>query len=287
MNWEESIKLIRSDEKYRELIRLTYISEDLEHNITMFRESEEFQETMQKIRDIGSTVRTVLELGCGNGIAAINFALEGYNVTATDPDESKTVGTGAVEIMKEKLGLHDLNIINSTAEELDLPSGSFDLIYCRQAMHHARDLNIFVANAARLLKTGGLMLTVRDHVIYNKKDKQWFLDTHPLHHMYGGENAYLATEYKEAFKRAGLEIIQELKYFDSVINFYPLSKAEFSGIVEMERNRIRKKLEDKLGGFGKCRISYFLYRKLKFDPKKLIDEAGIAGRMYSYILKKN
>src|SRR6185369_4378006 len=124
--------------------------------------------------------------------AAVSFARLGHSVVAVDPDESDTVGLGAVAKLKAFYGLHHLDLKATFAETLTEDVESFDLVYCRQSMHHALDLEKFVQNCAKYLKKTGVLLTVRDHVIFNKRDKKWFLKSHPFHAVYGGENAYLA-----------------------------------------------------------------------------------------------
>src|SRR5258708_18100860 len=95
-------------------------------------------------------------------------------------------------------------------------------------MHHAYYLNSFKKNLTRLIKPGGFLFTVRDHVIYNEQDKRWFLESHPLQKYYGGENAFTEMEYRLAMYQAGLEVVKVLKYYDSVINYFPITTREFN-----------------------------------------------------------
>ena len=65
------------------------------------------------------------------------------------------------------------------------------------------------------------MIAAREHVISKQADLQQFLDAHPLHHLYGGEHAFLLDRYVGALTRAGfcpLEILSPLK---SPINLFP------------------------------------------------------------------
>lgn len=74
-----------------------------------------------------------------------------------------------------------------------------------------------------MLKPGGIMLAVREHVISDKTDLPAFLDIHPLHHLYGGENAFLLDEYETAIRQAGFTDIQVLSSWQSALNFAPHS----------------------------------------------------------------
>jgi len=47
------------------------------------------------------------------------------------------------------------------------------------------------------------------------------LKNHPLHQLYGGENAYLLEEYKSAIQTGGIKIESILNPFASDINLFP------------------------------------------------------------------
>lgn len=67
------------------------------------------------------------------------------------------------------------------------------------------------------------MVATREHVISKRKDLQAFLDSHPLHKFYGGENAFLLDEYLSAIQLAGLEVQCALAPLDSPINYFPMT----------------------------------------------------------------
>jgi SAM-dependent methyltransferase len=283
MSWEETIIYIRARGEYANLVHQSYLLEDLELNIKNFSHSDEFKETIELIESKKPGPLRILDVGCGNGIAAISFARLGHEVVAIDPDPSSNVGTGAVNKLKHKLGLKNILIFTSRAEELDLHDESFDIIYSRQAMHHAYDLNRFVANCTRLLKKGGIFITIRDHVIYNEKDKLRFLNEHALHKFYHGENAYRSSDYRKAFNLAGLEILREIKFFDSVINYFPLKLSDIEDRIQREHTLIDEKLKNKMDILGNNSLARFLYRKFIFDPSDMKIEKFYSGRMYSYV----
>lgn len=283
MTWEETIREIRRRQDFKELVKLAYLDEDLKGNVERFIKSTEWKETEKLIAAHKAGKLRVLDMGCGNGIAAVAFALGRHEVVAVDPDDSITVGTGAVLHLKHLYGLDNLEVVTGYAEKVDLQSESFDLVYCRQSMHHANDLEKFVSNCSTFLKKGGIMITVRDHVVWGKKDKKLFLKTHALHKFYGGENAFSDQEYATAFERAGLRVVIRLKHFDSVINYYPLSPEQVEQWRHQESDNIRSNLKKKLGMFGNWQLIYWLYTKLIFDPANLTNEKKVPGRMYSYL----
>jgi 2-polyprenyl-3-methyl-5-hydroxy-6-metoxy-1,4-benzoquinol methylase len=282
MTWEETIDHIRSNDAYASLVDQAYLHQDLSLNVQRFSDSDEFKETLIIIEAYLKKEKVkMLDVGCGNGISSVAFALHGFEVTAIDPDPSESVGTGAVKKLKEQYGLKNLTIFTCTAEEF-ITSESFDIIYCRQAMHHANNLLLFVQNTTKFLKQGGLLFTVRDHVIYNAIDKKRFLREHPLHKFYHGENAFTSNQYKSSIVTAGL-VLKEMKYYDSVINFYPLTLGEVTENTERERQLILKNLSKYFGWIGRQPFMYWLYTKFWFDPEALRNESSVAGRMYSYL----
>lgn len=70
----------------------------------------------------------------------------------------------------------------------------FDVVFARQAMHHAYHLESFILAAYRVLNNKGILITIRDHVVETPKEKEIFLANHPLHKFYGGENAFSLLE---------------------------------------------------------------------------------------------
>ena len=284
MTWEETILSIRRNEDFKDLVEKAYFDDDLELNIDRFAKSDEFRETLKIIDKYASNASTLLDIGCGNGISSINFALNGYIVTAVEPDSSNTVGAGAIKKLKKEYNLKNLDVFEQFAEDINFESNVFDIVYIRQAMHHAHHLEKFVKECIRVLKPNGLLLTIRDHVIFDKKDKEWFIETHPLQKYYGGENAFTSTEYKNAIINAGAKVIKELKFYDSIINYYPLSKQELNDLKKQNVSLQKRKLVNKLGGIGNNRLVWNLYRILSnYNP---LNEGTVPGRMYSYIAIK-
>lgn len=284
MTWEETIIAIRKNEDFKELVEKAYFDEDLDLNVNRFGNSEEFKETLRILKMYSPNTSTILDIGCGNGISSINFALNKYKVTAVEPDSSNTVGAGAVKKLKKFHKLDNIDVHEAFAEDIEFESNFFDVVYVRQAMHHANNLENFIKECVRVLKPNGLLLTIRDHVVFNEKDKEWFLDTHPLHKYYGGENAFTPNEYKNAIKNAGAEVVKELKYFDSIINYFPLSDENIKGMKKQNIIFQKNKLANKLGVIGKNWLVWEIYCLL--SNYKPLNEASIPGRMYSYLAIK-
>jgi SAM-dependent methyltransferase len=287
MTWEETIIQIRKEPEYSLLVEQAYFDADLLLNLSRFKESEEFKETLDFLKHFKLPLK-LLDIGSGNGISAVAFAQLGYEVHAVEPDPSNTVGAGAIRILKEQLQLDNLFVYESLAEDIAFDSQSFGVVYVRQAMHHAANLEKFVAECLRVLKPGGRLLTVRDHVIFDKKDKEWFLEMHPLHKFYGGENAYTPEEYKNAFAKAHGIVLKELSYYDSVINYAPETTSDIETKIKKFRESFKPQLKKRLGLLGSLpgMVSlYFLF--LGNKNKDVLDERKVPGRMYTYIVTKS
>lgn len=287
MTWEETIKYIRTQAAFKDLVEKAYFEEDLPLNVERFKQSEEFIETVRLLKQYQPQAKTILDIGSGNGISAVALALAGYHVVSIEPDPSTTVGAGAIRKLKTHYNLPNLEVLEAFAEELQLPNENFDIVYARQCMHHAYDLEKFVAEASRVTKKDGLFITIRDHVVFDKNDKEWFLENHPLQKFYGGENAFTPTEYKTAMLNAGLKIDQEIKYYDNVMNYFPFLKQEVLNMFQMEKSKALQHLNKKIGIVSKIPFFQDLYfKKIRLTKERVYDEKKVPGRMYSYLCIK-
>lgn len=287
MTWEETIEYIRTQQEYNDLVELAYFDADLPVNVEKFRKSDEFIETLKLLKEYQPNAKTLLDIGSGNGISSIALALEGYNVTTIEPDPSNTIGAGAIRYLKDYYKISNIEIFEAFAEDINFTTESFDIVYTRQCMHHAYNLTKFIAEAARVLKKNGLLITVRDHVIYDEKDKDWFLKEHRLHKFYGGENAFTAKEYTDAIINAGLKIKLTLKHFDSPINYFPLTSSH--KIMEENKHKalIQNIVKSKIGILSKIKLVNSIAEN--YVSKKLyqpFNEKNVPGRMYTFLAIK-
>ncbi len=94
----------------------------------------------------------------------------------------------------------------------------------------------------------------------------------------------LVNEYRDAIRKSGAKIIKELKFFDSAINYFPLTKKEIQELKKINNSNQKRKLRKKLGLIGNNCLAWIIYRLL--SNYKSLNEAIIPGRMYSYIAIK-
>jgi len=236
MTWEEAVSKIKGDPLNNDLVVACYYDDPILGAAERFSTSSEWLETLKVL---GRTSHgKVLDIGAGRGIASYAFAKHGWEVTALEPDNSDIVGLGAIRKLGKDSGLR-INILKGEAESIPSPDLSFDLVYARQALHHANDLNKFCSEAFRVLRPGGIFLATREHVIDRQEDLGVFLTSHPLHKYYGGENAYRLQVYLLALRRAGFARVRILRTYDSDINLFPGSRRD---VVEKIKNKVKLKL---------------------------------------------
>ena len=103
----------------------------------------------------------VLDVATAAGHTAFVFAPHVAQVVASDlTPEMLTV---AAKLAEEK-GIKNVSYKEADAEALPFADQSFDLVTCRIAPHHFPKVNQFLAEAARVLRKGGILAVV-DNVV--------------------------------------------------------------------------------------------------------------------------
>jgi SAM-dependent methyltransferase len=215
--WEDAVQWLISQPEQQEIVKACYYDSPLSAAATRYWESTEWRSIQEYLPQEKGLA---LDIGAGNGISSYALAKDGWRVTSLEPDPSDLVGVGAINKLAAQEQL-PITVVQEFGESLPFADESFDFVFARQVLHHAKDLSQLCREIYRVLKPGGVFIAVRDHVISSKTDLPKFLDSHPLHQLYGGENAYLRSEYIEAIKSANLNVKQVLDAFDSPINYAP------------------------------------------------------------------
>lgn len=223
MNWEEAVRWYRGQPGNEAEVRNNYFDLPVLQAAERYANSEEFAEVLRLLG--AGEKRGILEPGAGNGIASFALAKNGWVVTALEPNESAEVGAGAIREIVEQTGL-PINVVQEFGEKLPFEDESFDAIHARQVLHHASDLDAMVRELARVLRRGGRLLGTREHVADDEAQLKAFRDEHPLHHLYGGENAFPLDHYLKSFAKAGLRIKETSGPLESILNFFPGTEQE-------------------------------------------------------------
>jgi 2-polyprenyl-6-hydroxyphenyl methylase/3-demethylubiquinone-9 3-methyltransferase len=116
-----------------------------------------------------------LDIGCGGGFLAEEFAALGCQVTGVDPSP---VSIGVARAHAARRGLR-IDYRVGAGEDLPVPGGAFGLAYCCDVLEHVSDLDRVIAGTARALRPGGLFLfdtinrTRVSKLIMVKAAQQW------------------------------------------------------------------------------------------------------------------
>jgi 2-polyprenyl-6-hydroxyphenyl methylase/3-demethylubiquinone-9 3-methyltransferase len=92
-----------------------------------------------------------LDVGCGGGLLAEEFAKLGVRVTGVDPSEP------SLEIARAHAAQEGLQVeyLSARAEELPFEEESFDVVYCCDVLEHVDSDDAAVSEATRVLRAGG------------------------------------------------------------------------------------------------------------------------------------
>jgi ubiquinone/menaquinone biosynthesis C-methylase UbiE len=111
----------------------------------------------------------LLELGCGTGNFITSLRQDvGCDCVGIDPS--------AEMLAQLRARGSDVTVLQNSAERLELPAESFDLVYSVDVIHHVEGLTAAFAEVMRVLRPGGQVVTVTDSewVIRNRLQSHYF-----------------------------------------------------------------------------------------------------------------
>lgn len=132
----------------------------------------------------------ILDVGCGGGLLAEEFAALGGRVTGVDPS------TESLEAARAHARERRLRIVyvQGVAEQLPFADQTFDAVYCCDVLEHVDDVPATLGEIARVLRPGGVFLydtinrTLRSRLLVIKLSQEWRAtrwaepDTHDWNH---------------------------------------------------------------------------------------------------------
>lgn len=111
--------------------------------------------------------KKTLDVGCGGGLLAEEFARLGCDVTGIDPSE-KSLEAARSHAKAAGLGIE---YRQATGESIPFPEGTFDIVYCCDVLEHVQDLGKVIAEISRVLKPDGTFL----YDTINRTLKSWLV----------------------------------------------------------------------------------------------------------------
>ena len=113
-----------------------------------------FREVLLKQVGVDPVGKQALDVGCGGGLLAEEFARLGCQVTGIDPSE---LSLATARAHARQSGL-DIVYRVGVGEALPFADETFDLVYCCDVLEHVNDLAQVIAESSRVLRRGGLFL---------------------------------------------------------------------------------------------------------------------------------
>lgn len=136
-----------------------------------------FRDVLTRQRPTGTSGLRALDIGCGGGFLAEEFAAMGCQVTGIDPSPA------SIEAARAHAADRGLRIDYrvGTGENLPAEDSAFDLAYCCDVLEHVTDVDRVISETARVLKPDGLYLfdtinrTAKSKLLAIKLMQRWSL----------------------------------------------------------------------------------------------------------------
>jgi len=117
----------------------------------------------------------VLEVGCGLGTDAINFARAGASYTGIDLTDA------SIALVRRRFEIEGLSadLRVADAEALPFADESFDLVYSHGVLHHTPDTQRAIDEIYRVLRRGGTAMVM----LYHKNSYNYYINIMTLRRM--------------------------------------------------------------------------------------------------------
>ena len=190
--------------------------------------------------------KSVLEIGCGIGTAAVNFAKNEANYTAIELSEE------SLAIAKKRFEVYNLHgkFYSGNAEELTalVPSQKFDLIYSFGVIHHSPNPKKIVSEIANFMDTNSVLKIM----LYAKNSWKNIMIEEGFDQpeaQYGCPIAftYTAAEVRELLSDYNILSIEQDHIFPYELEPYKQNKYEKLGWIKNMSPEVFRAMEKRLG----------------------------------------
>jgi ArsR family transcriptional regulator len=132
----------------------------------------------------------VADFGCGSGVLSVAIARWAKRVIAIDQSRA-ALNRARQRAARE--GLENIRFVQQDLHQLSLPTGAIDLVVISQSLHHVREPEAVLREAARILRASGRIIALE----LMPHQESWVLDRLGHQHL-GFDPKRLESSLKEA-----------------------------------------------------------------------------------------
>jgi 2-polyprenyl-6-hydroxyphenyl methylase/3-demethylubiquinone-9 3-methyltransferase len=166
-----------------------------------------FKRILDQERGQAQSGLVLLDVGCGGGILAEEFARAGLRVTGIDP-APESIQTALAHAAASGLSIE---YRTGSGEQLLLANAAFDVVACCDVLEHVDDLDRVIGEVARVLKPGGLFFfdtinrTFVSKIAMIKVMQEWRSTAFVEPNCHVWERFIKPAELRQVLERYGLE----------------------------------------------------------------------------------
>ncbi len=156
----------------------------------------------------------ILDVGCGGGLLAEEFAGLGCKITGVDPS-AESVSVARTHAAQQGL---QIEYRRASGEALPFDEGKFRVVYCCDVLEHVDDVGQTIGEIARVLEPGGVFLydtinrTRRSKLIMIKLAQDWSATAWADPGLHDYEMFIRPDEAESQMTRAGLDVRQRVGF---------------------------------------------------------------------------
>ena len=181
---------------------------------------------------IGPQPSSVVEVGCGTGhwLAEVDRSAKALAERKTSVQRLFGVEPSTAMLERARLAAPTASLVQARAEDLPFPDASFDRLFCVNALHHFSDRQRFFAEARRILKPGGGLLTVGKDP-HTDQDEWWVYEYFEETRAIDRERCARVRTLRGELALAGFDWTESMEA-DHIEVIRPASEALASGVVD-------------------------------------------------------